>query len=61
MEALGGEEIYTGRVLPPGNGPPVLTGQEAGWAPEPIWTQMLEEKYFCPCPVVQSVARHYTD
>jgi hypothetical protein len=23
----------------PGKGPPVTTGQEAGWAPEPVWTR----------------------
>jgi hypothetical protein len=23
--------------------------QEAGWAPEPVWTQRLEEKYFRLC------------
>jgi hypothetical protein len=42
--------------------------QEAGWAPEPVWTQRLEEKSFRLCrgsnldrPVVHPVARHYTD
>jgi hypothetical protein len=25
-------------LLPPGKGPPVPTVQEAGWAPEPVWT-----------------------
>jgi hypothetical protein len=51
----------------PGKEPPVLIVQEAGWASEPVWTQRLEEKSFrlCrgsnpDCPVVQSVARHYT-
>jgi len=43
----------------------VLTGQEAGWASELVWTQRLEEKSFAPAgdriPVVQSVARHYID
>jgi hypothetical protein len=34
-----------GRSLLPGKGPPVLIVQEAGWAPEPVWTQRLEEKY----------------
>jgi hypothetical protein len=24
------------RGLPPGKGPPVPTGQEAGWAPQPV-------------------------
>jgi hypothetical protein len=33
-----------GRALPPRKGHPVRTGQEAGWAPEPVWTQRLEEK-----------------
>jgi hypothetical protein len=33
-----------GRTLPPGKEPPVPTVQQAGWAPEPVWTQMLEEK-----------------
>jgi hypothetical protein len=56
-----------GRALPPGKGPPVLIVQEAGWAPEPVWTQRLEQKILCPCrgsnpdrPVVQPVVRHYT-
>jgi hypothetical protein len=56
-----------GRALPPG-GPPVPIIQEAGWAPEPVCTQRLEEKSFRLCrgsnldrPVVQPVARHYTD
>jgi hypothetical protein len=51
----------------PGKGPPVPTGQEAGWASDMVWTQKLEEKSFASAgieprsPVVQSVARHYTD
>jgi hypothetical protein len=46
----------------------VPTVQEAEWAPELVWTQRLEEKSFHLCqgsnldlPVVQPVARHYTD
>jgi hypothetical protein len=57
-----------GRVLPSDKGPPVPIVQEAGWTPEPVWTQRLEEKSFRVClesnsdrPVVQSVVRHYTD
>jgi hypothetical protein len=56
------------RVLPPGKGPPVPIVQEAGWAPEPVWTQRLEEIFLGLCRgsnldrlVVQTVARHYTD
>jgi hypothetical protein len=43
---MGGEwsASRTGRALPPRKGPPVPIVQEAGWAPEPVWTQRLEEK-----------------
>jgi hypothetical protein len=32
------------RALAPGKGPPVPIGQEAGWAPEPVWTQEVRRK-----------------
>jgi hypothetical protein len=35
-----------GRALPPGKGPPVPIVQEAGWAPEPVWTQRLDKNPF---------------
>jgi hypothetical protein len=52
-----------GRALPPGKGPPVPIGQEAGWAPEPVWTQRIEENPLpgIDRPVVHSAVRHYTD
>jgi hypothetical protein len=54
-----------GRALPPGKGPPAPIGYEAGCAPEPVWTQRLEEKFSDSVgdriPVVQSVVSHYTD
>jgi hypothetical protein len=31
-------------ALNPRKGPPVPTGQEAGWASVPVWTQRLQEK-----------------
>jgi hypothetical protein len=56
-----------GRALLPGKGPPVPIVQQAGWAPEPVWTK-VRRKILCLCrgsnldrPVVQSVVRHYTD
>jgi hypothetical protein len=56
------------RALAPRKGPQVPIVQEAGWAPEPDWTQRLEEKSFRLCrgsnfdrPIVQPVARHSTD
>jgi hypothetical protein len=36
--------LRPGRALSPGKGPPVPTGQEAGWASEPVWIQRLEKK-----------------
>jgi hypothetical protein len=55
----------SGRALPPGKEPPVPIEQEAGWAPEPVWMQRLEEKSSASVGdrirVVQSVVRHYTD
>jgi hypothetical protein len=50
--ALDGSEWSASRpgsALPPGKGPSVPIVQEAGWAPEPVWTQRLEEKSFCLC------------
>jgi hypothetical protein len=47
--ALDGDEWSVsrpGRALPPGKGPPIPIVQVAGWAPEPLWTQRLEEKSF---------------
>jgi hypothetical protein len=57
---VSGEHHPPGRALPP-----VPIVQEAGWAPEPVWTQRLEEKSSDSVgdrtTVVQSVVRHYTD
>jgi hypothetical protein len=54
--------------LAPGKGTPVPIVQKAGWALEPDWTQRLEAKSFRLCrgsnldhPIVQPVAKHYTD
>jgi hypothetical protein len=56
------------RALAPEKGPPVPIVQDAGWAPELVWTQTLEEKSFRLCrgsnldrSVVQPVVRHCTD
>jgi hypothetical protein len=46
-----------GRVLPPGREPPVPTVQEAAWAPEPVWTQGLEEENFASAGDRTSIAR----
>jgi hypothetical protein len=46
-----------GRALPPEKGPPVPIVQEAGWAPESVWTQRLEEKSFVPAGDRTPIAR----
>jgi hypothetical protein len=54
--ALDGSEwsaSRSGRALPSGKGTPVLIGQEAEWAPEPVWTQTLEEKILLPVPGIE--------
>jgi hypothetical protein len=55
----------TGRTLPLGKGRPVPIVQEAGWAPELVWTQRLEERSLASdgdwTLIAQSIARHYTD
>jgi hypothetical protein len=33
-----------GRPLPPGKEPPIPTVQEAGWAPQQVWTYRVEGK-----------------
>jgi hypothetical protein len=66
--ALEGDERSAsrpGRAVPPGKEPPVPTVQETGWAPEPVWTQRLEEKSSASVgdrtPAFQSVENQYTD
>jgi hypothetical protein len=55
----GGEWSASGQtaLLPPGKGPPVPIGQEAGWAPEPVWAQRIEEKSFAPAGDRTPIAR----
>jgi hypothetical protein len=43
----------------PGKGPPVPIVQEAGWTPEPVWTQRLEGKSLAPAGNLTSIARSF--
>jgi hypothetical protein len=51
--------------LPPRKGPTVSIVHETGWAPEPVWSQKLEQKSSASVgvqtPIVQSAAKYYTD
>jgi hypothetical protein len=62
---VSGQRHAPAALYPRGNGPPVPIRQEGGWAPEPVWTQRLEEKSSASVgyqtPVVQSVNSHYSD
>jgi hypothetical protein len=61
---VSGQRHAPDTLLAPRKGPPVPIVQEAGWAPEPVWTQRLEEKFFAPAgdrtPIAQPVVRHCT-
>jgi hypothetical protein len=62
---VSGQHHAPAALYPRGKDPKVPIGQEAGWAPEPVWTQRLEEISSAfvgdRTPLVQSVVRHYTD
>jgi hypothetical protein len=46
-----------GRDLVPGKEPPVPIVQQAGWAPEPVWSQSLEEKSIASAGDQTSITR----
>jgi hypothetical protein len=58
-------QLHAPAALYPQERTPGTHRQEAGWAPELIWTQRLEEKSSVSVrdrtPVVQSVVSHFSD
>jgi hypothetical protein len=46
MEVSG--QFHAPTALPPREKPLVPTAQEAGWAPEPVWTRWWREKFSAP-------------
>jgi hypothetical protein len=43
MEVSG--QLHALAILPPGKEPLVPIGQEAGWAPDPVWMWYQREKF----------------
>jgi hypothetical protein len=41
-------QLHPSAALPQGKEPPVLIGQEAGWAPGPVWTLWRREESLVP-------------
>jgi hypothetical protein len=57
-------QLHVPVAFPTGKQPPVPTGQEAGWAPGPVWTLWRQTNLTPPgnrTPVAQPIARRYTD
>jgi hypothetical protein len=54
---VSGQRHAPAALLPLGKGPPVPIVQEAGWAPDLVWTQRLEEKSFAPAEDRIPIAR----
>jgi hypothetical protein len=41
-------QLHAPAVLPPRKKPPVAAGEEARWAPDPVW-KLEKRKISCPC------------
>jgi hypothetical protein len=54
LDGVSGQPHAWAVLYPWGKDPPVPIAQEAGHAPEPVWTQRLEEKFFSPITQLSS-------
>jgi hypothetical protein len=61
LDEVSGQHHAQAVLYPRGKDPPVPIVQEAGWAPEPVWTQRLEEKSFAPAGDRTSTAYEYNN
>jgi hypothetical protein len=53
LDGVSGQRHAPAALYPWGKDPPVPIGQEAGWVPEPIWGQRVEEKSSLPPPGIE--------
>jgi hypothetical protein len=68
LVGVSGQRHVPAALYPQGKDVQVSIVQEAGWAPEPVWTQRLEKKKILGLfwgsnpdrPVTQSAVGHYT-
>jgi hypothetical protein len=61
LDGVSGQHHAPTALYPRGKAPPVPIVQEAGWAPEPVWTKRIEEKSCAPAgdrtPIAQKEVR----
>jgi hypothetical protein len=57
LQNVTADDRHAPDMLYPREKTPVPTGQEVGWAREPVWTQRLEQKSFASAGVRTSIAR----
>jgi hypothetical protein len=57
---VSGQRHAPAALLHQGKGTPVPIGQEAGWVPEPVWRESLEEISFAPAGDRTPLARSQT-
>jgi hypothetical protein len=50
---VSGQRYVPAAIHPPRKGPPVPIVQEAGWAPEPVWTHRRYRKILSPLPGIE--------
>jgi len=55
MEVSG--QLHAPAALPPGEEASVPTQQEAGWSPEPVWTQWRTGKFSFPATKAAKIWR----
>jgi hypothetical protein len=60
LDGVSGQHHAPAALYPRGKDPPVPIVQEAGWAPEPVWTQRIEEKSSAAAGDQTPIARSFS-